>query len=337
MGDDRLEDTMHKMTLRGTPAQMGQQHGSLIGKLNIQLPPTSPEMQVLANDCEQLCLQHTPELVEEMQAFAAAANLPYDSFKQMMLTIALQQNIPSCSVVAVMPERTADGKLMVGRNYDFVYNIAWDTATTYTTYPANGHKHMGSCDIWIGREDGMNDAGLFAAMSATFVPGIAPGIPFWFIVRHILEHFTSVDEAVEWIQTIPHSQSRNYMLADANKAVVVEATVNGCYIREPEDGILVMTNHPAHPTLAAQKPFKPDDSPIRYDRLRAFPDANITLNDMQTALNDRENHVCAHSAVYGDAFGTIWSAIAYPADKRLDIAQGTGHDEGTMTYQSYTI
>ena len=51
---------------------------------------------------------------------------------------------------------------------------------------------------------------------------------------------------------------------------MVEASIEGVYVREPEDGMLVMSNHPAHPVLAAQKPFRPDDSPIRYDRLRTL-------------------------------------------------------------------
>lgn len=293
-------------------------------------------MMVFAEGCEKIVLQYTPAIVEEMHSFADAAQLSYDVLKSMMLSMPVQQNIPSCSVVAVMPERSADGKLVIGRNYDFTYGISWDSATTYTTYPADGHAHIGNSDIWIGREDGLNDAGLFVAMSATFLPGVQVGIPFWFIVRHLLEHCTTVDEALAWIQSIPHSQSRNYMLADAGKAVVVEGSIEGVYVREPEDGMLVMTNHPAHPVLAAQNPFRPDDSSIRYDRLRTLrapADSAITPDDMQAALNDREHHVCAHGTVYGQPFGTIWSVTARPEDRYLAIAQGTGDNKGTMTYR----
>jgi len=328
---------MYQLTLRGTPAQIGQQHGAIMAKVGPQLPPTNPQMMAFAEACEKIALQVTPAFVEEMRAFAEAAQLNYDTLKSMMLAMPVQQNVPSCSVVAVMPERSADGKLMIGRNYDFSYGISWDAATTFSTYPANGHAHIGNSDIWIGREDGLNDAGLFVAMSATFLPGVQAGIPFWFIVRHLLEHYTTVDEALAWIRSIPHSQSRNYMLADADKAVVVEASIEGVYIREPQDGVLVMTNHPVHPALAAKNPFRPDDSPIRYDRLRVLSGREVTLDAMQTALNDRENYVCAHGTVFDQPFGTIWSVIARPEDRHLAIAQGTGDNEGTMTYRDYAI
>ncbi|MFW5692531.1 MAG: C45 family autoproteolytic acyltransferase/hydrolase [Chloroflexota bacterium] len=328
---------MHQLTLRGTPAQMGAQHGALMAQVNVQLPPTNPQIMAFAEACEQLAVQHTPRLVAEMRAFAEAAQLSYDTLKSMMLAMPVQQNMPSCSVAAVMPERSADGKVMIGRNYDFTYGISWDAATMYTTYPAEGHAHIGNSDIWIGREDGLNDSGLFVALSATFLPGAQPGIPFWFIVRHLLENCTTVEEALAWITSIPHSQSRNYMLADPRKAVVVEASIEGLYVREPEDGILVMTNHPAHPALAAQKPFRPDDSPVRYDRLRTLSDDTVTLDSMQAALNDREHYVCAHGTVFGQPFGTIWSIIARPEDGHLAIAQGTGDNEGTMVYQDYAI
>ena len=331
---------MHQLTLRGTPTQMGEQHGAIMAKVEPQLPPTTPQMMAFAEACEKLVLQYTPAIVEEMRAFADAAQLPYDALQSMMLAMPVQQNVPSCSVVAVMPERCADGKLLVGRNYDFTYGISWDAATMYTTYPVDGHAHIGNSDIWIGREDGLNDAGLFVAISATFLPGVQAGIPFWYIVRHLLEYCTTVDEALTWIQSIPHSQSRNFMLADTAKAVVVEASVEGVYVREPEGGMLVMTNHPAHPALAARNPFRPHDSPIRYDRLRALrpsDDGGVTLDDMKAALNDRVNCVCAHGTVFDQPFGTIWSVIARPEDRHLAIAQGTGDNKGTMTYRDHEI
>jgi len=174
-------------------------------------------------------------------------------------------------------------------------------------------------------------------MSATFLPGVQPGIPFWFIVRHILENCSSVQEALAWIRSIPHSQSRNYMLADAEEALVVEASINGIHVRAPEDDVLVMTNHPVHPALANQAAFMPEDSITRYDRLRRLAEKPVTREAMQAALNDRTHHVCAHGEVFGQPFGTIWSVIAEPAAGELAIARGTGDNVGTMAYRSVSI
>ncbi len=327
---------MHEITLRGTPAQMGTQHGTITGQLGLPLPPLNPALMGLAVDCEKAALEHTPRFVEEMRAFADAANFPYEDFRAMILTIALQQSMPSCSVVAVLPERSATGQMMVGRNYDFSYELA-EGSTVYHTYPDGGYKHTGACDIWIGREDGLNERGLFVAMSATFLPGVQAGLPFWFIIRHMLEHCATVDEAAAWIESVPHSQSRNYMLADRHKALVAEAGINGVCFREAQDGVLVMTNHPALPDLRPQASFEPPDSQIRFDRLHRLPDGHVTSDDLETAMNDRASHVCAHHSFDGQMFGTIWSMIAYPAEQRLAIARGTGDNQGIMKYQDYRV
>lgn len=323
---------MHNLTLGGTPAQMGQQHGSMMAG-RVQLPPLAPAQVALADACEAAAIDHTPALVDEMRAFAEAARVPYGQFKAFMLTAPLAQTLPTCSAVAVLPARSADGCLMVGRNYDFTYFPSQQGATTYSTAPAQGYAHVGNSDIWIGREDGLNEAGLFVAMSATFLPGARAGLPFWFIVRHLLEQCASVDGAVAWIEAIPHAQSRNYMLADATQALVIEASIDGVAVREPEDGLLVMTNHPALPDLRPRAAFVPDDSPVRYDRLRALPEDGVTLDDLQAALNDREHFVCAHGEVYGQPFGTIWSMMARPAESYLAIAPGTGDNSGVMAYR----
>ena len=68
---------MNEITLRGTPAQIGAEHGAIMAQIGLQLPTPEPALLQLARDCEQTAIQHTPELVEEMRAFAAAAQVPY--------------------------------------------------------------------------------------------------------------------------------------------------------------------------------------------------------------------------------------------------------------------
>lgn len=138
---------MNEVTLRGTPAQIGAEHGAILGQIGLELPTPEPALLELARACELTAIEHTPELVEEMRAFAAAAKVPYDTLMTFVLTIPLQQTMPSCSVVAVLPERSENGKLMIGRNYDFAYDISWEAATTYRTHPESGYAHIGSSDI----------------------------------------------------------------------------------------------------------------------------------------------------------------------------------------------
>lgn len=326
---------MQELILRGTPAQMGETHGALLRSM----PPLpyDPRWSSIATQVEEQSRRYVPELVEETEALARAAGLDPEPFMAFTLCASLGQTLPSCSVVAVLPERSTTGKLIVGRNYDFDFGISWDAATTYRTYPDKGYAHIGNADIWVGREDGLNEAGLFVAMSATFLPGAKPGLPFWFVVRGALERCATVEEARAWIESVPHAQSRNYMLADREHALVIEATIDGCYVREPHDGVLAMTNHPAHPALVARNVPAPDDSQRRYARLRALDAAPVAVDDVKAALNDRPSGLCAWAKWDNATFGTIWSVVACPEDGQFALAQGTEENHGSMRWREMLV
>lgn len=106
---------MYELVLRGSPAQMGATHGALLRGL----PPLpfDSRWKALAAACEEECRRHVPEYIEETEALAAAAGVEPASFKAFTLCASLNQTLPSCSVVAILPERSATGKLIVGRNY----------------------------------------------------------------------------------------------------------------------------------------------------------------------------------------------------------------------------
>jgi hypothetical protein len=307
---------MHQIELRGSYEEMGRQQGRpLKGMI---LPPPDPKMLRFARRCEEIVGQYTPELLDEVA---------YDTLMTMILTAPFDSaEVSGCSVLAVTPERTADGHLIVGRNYDYFHDISEEPATTYRTYPEGRYASLGDCDIWVGREDGLNEAGLFAGMASTFLPGVQPGPTFWLIVRMILDRCATVDEGLELIHSVPHTGSWTYLLADrSGRAAVVEPTVKGIAVRYPEDGLLIMTNHAVCPAWAGKENFVPPDSHPRYNRLRELLGGNklIDTEDVKQAMRDHEGLVCSHGAHFPDRkFGTIWSVVGRPGERHLDIAAG---------------
>lgn len=324
---------MNQMELTGTYAEMGQLQGQSIRSMGLRFPTPDPRLVELAQACRPLLGRHAPELLEEISSLAASAGDDDLALTTLMLTAPFAQTLPACSIVAVTPQHSSDGKMWVGRNYDFTYEPAKRSATTYRTYPQGGFASLGNSDIWVGRSDGLNEAGLFIGLTATFQPGVQPGLAFWFIVRMVLDRCKSVDEALQILSSVPHAQSRNYLLADrGGRAVVVEAALDGVQVREPEDGILVTTNHNECPALKGREMFVPPDSPVRYHRLRALAGkAAVTPADIKAALGDREALVCAHGEVFGQAYGTIWSLLGSLDERQLEIAEGV--PSGSMNYQ----
>jgi hypothetical protein len=280
-----------------------------------------------AKQCEEIVGQHAPELLDEIRGLAEAAEVGYDALMTLILTVPFDpEELPACSVLAVLPERTADGRPIVGRNYDYFHDVSEEVATTYRTYPEGRYASLGDCDIWVGREDGLNEAGLFVGMASTFLPGVQPGPTFWLIVRMILDRCATVDEGLELIHNVPHTGSWTYLLADrSGKAVVVEPTVQGIELRYPEDGLLVMTNHPVCPAWAGKENFVPPDSHPRYNRLRELLGGNalVDVEAVKQALRDHQGLVCSHGEHFPDRkFGTLWSVVGCPGERQLEIAAG---------------
>lgn len=256
-----------------------------------------------------------------MHAFAQAAEVDYHALASLAITAPLTQTgFPSCSIVALTPERTSDGRPLVGRNYDMLYEFP---CTLYRTYPEQGYAHMGGCDIWFGREDGQNEAGLFVGITATMLSGYQPGLTFWFVVRMILERCATVAEGLELLQCVPHAQSRNFLLADRHGDVAaVEVTIDDVHVRRPQNGLLVVTNHVVSKELVNREAFVPPDSPIRYQRLKELLGGDWPAGPEQAkdALRDHDGLLCAHwTHMEG---GTLWSWIIRPGQRQMELAEG---------------
>jgi hypothetical protein len=314
---------MIHLDLTGTCTQIGQQYG-LAARAggDFTLPPPKPEVLPFVRQCEEILDQFAPELLEEMRALAGAAGVDYDALATLTITAPLSQTgFPSCTVFAVAPERTVDGRLIFGRNYDFIYDMP--PSVTYRTYPQRRYASLDNCDIWVGREDGLNEAGLFVGISATMLPGYQPGLTFWFVVRMVLDRCATVDEGLALIQRVPHAQSRNFLLADrSGRAVVAEAMIDGVEVREPQDGLLVITNHVASPALAAGKAFVPPDSHPRYNRVRELLGGGepVDVEMVKATLRDHEGFICAH---WPDGTGgTLWSVVGHPDERQFELAEG---------------
>lgn len=328
----------HLIQLHGTPAEMGARMGAILKQGGFQPPQAPAHQRRFAQRCEQALREHAPAQHAELEALAQALELTGESRADLFaltLTAPFAEMVPACSVVAVLPERSATGQMLVGRNYDFFYAVS-ENFMTFQTRPAEGYASVGSSDIWVGRADGLNEHGLFVALSATFLPGLQAGLAFWFIVRQALEHCRTADEALDLLMALPHAQSRNYLLADrGGTALVAEAAVDGVEVRYPEDGVLAMTNHTL--CYGGRDLFLPPDSPTRYARLRALAglDRPVEPQDLAAALNDRPSGLRAHGELNGMSFGTIWSLYGSLDGPALHLAEG--RPEGEWVYNPVSL
>jgi len=322
---------MYCVNLKGSYYEMGLYQGQLLKQAGFTLPAPEEKMVKFARQCEAVVGQYMPELVEEIHGVAEGAGIDYDTVMTLTMTAPFDpEEVPGCSIVAVMPEKTVDRQMIVGRNFDMFEDVSKEGATTFCTYPEGGYASVGNCDIWVGRWDGLNEAGLFTGSTSIHLPGprpVLPGPVGWFTGRYVLDNCATAEEALKFFKLLPRTGSGGRLIADSSgHAVVVEAGVEGYEIRYPEDGLLVVTNHAVSQRFSGKEPFVPESSRPRYNRIRTLLGrcTSINVEDVKSALSDHKGSVCAHEKdPSGRIMATIWSVVARPGDRQVKIAEGS--------------
>lgn len=192
---------------------------------------------------------------------------------------------------------------------------------------------LGGSYYGMGLEQGraLKEAGVFTATAALFLPEPKPAQPGpigWFTGRHILDRSATLEEAVEFVLSIPGTGSGGRLIADSSgKAVVMESSAGGREIRYPEDGLLILTDHAVCPAFAGKDRDSQGyaDSQARYDRLRELLNGAKAMDVamVKAAMSDHEGGVCSHREdSSGRKDSTIWSVVARPGERKVDIAEG---------------
>lgn len=316
---------MEEIRLRGGYYEMGLQYGRRLARRGFDPPPASPEKIAFAGECEEVVARHAPKLLDELRGVVDGGRLDADPVRAFALALG---EGPACSVVAISGEHTVDGRPLFGRNFDF---LEWDLPyqETYRTYPAGRLASLGCTDVMVGREDGVNEAGLAMAQTHVSGRGHEAGVLFSIAGRIILDRCRSVPEAVALLREVPHVRANNWLLADAGGNIaVVEACPGGVAATYASDGFVVATNHFRSPEMAAHESVadRPADSEPRACTLRAWWDARegpVSAADLRAVLSGHgEDGVCVHRTDLTEPLSTLRSLVMYPGERRAEVATG---------------
>ena len=259
---------------------------------------------------------HAP-LWEEIAAFADALDLPPE--RGLFLRAA---TIPQgCSVVAW---RTSDGRVLVGRNYDFY--VQMPTRHLLRTTVAGSFAHVGMNGGLVGgRYDGVNECGLFIGLHkvmADRAPQYAPGVPYHLMPRLALDLCATTSETISLFHETPQLAPFNYTVADKRGDL---ARIE-CYPGLPlgvqrSDSVMATTNHYDSAALIPTIGLRPTAA----SRTREATLRNAVAHErgdpwVQTAqaLRDHTAPLCCHKE-----FGTtLWSGVFDLTNERVAYAFG---------------
>lgn len=229
-----------------------------------------------------------------------------------------------CTSFAVWDHKSADGKLLVGRNFDFYSGdeFAKNKIVQFTN-PSTGHKF--ATVTWagfIGACSGMNDQGLTVTINAakSSIPTDA-ATPIALLAREILQYASNIKEAIAIAEKRKVFVSESILIGSAadNKSVSIEKSPEKMDVYEvPNSNQIICPNHYQGPlyvndlvninniieSSSLYRSIRLKQLLGRYDTLNYTEAAAILRN--QKGLNDKNigltnekglNQLLAHHAV----------------------------------------
>lgn len=154
-----------------------------------------------------------------------------------------------CSSFAAWGEKTEDGGLIIGRNFDFYAGDAFAKEKIIAFIsPTEGHKFMSV--TWggmIGVLSGMNEHGLTVTINAgkSKIPLIAK-TPISILNREILQYASTIDEAIAIAKKRKVFVSESILIGSAKdkKAVIIEVSPKNFGVYEvTNSNQLICSNH----------------------------------------------------------------------------------------------
>lgn len=193
-----------------------------------------------------------------------------------------------CSSFAAWNEKTEDGNLILGRNFDFYVNDAFaENKIVAFINPKEGYKFM--MVTWpgmVGAVSGMNQVGLTVTINASKskIPLIAK-TPISILTREILQHAKNIDEAISIAKKRKVFVSESIMVGSANdnKAILIEVSPTKMDVYDvPNSDQLICSNHFQGDVFASdkrnQKQIMNSHSEYRFERMEELLAENPKVN-----------------------------------------------------------
>lgn len=210
-----------------------------------------------------------------------------------------------CTSFAAWDEKTEDGQLLIGRNFDFYAGdkFAEDKVVSFIN-PDEGYKFMSiSWSGFIGVVSGMNEKGLTVTLNAgkSKIPLVAK-TPISIVTREILQYASTIDEAIAIAKKREVFVSEAIMVGSAidQKALLIEVSPKNFGVYEVENSDeLICSNHFQSDAYKKdrrnKKTIQNSHSQYRYDRMqqllkekdRMTPEKAVSVLRNKDGINDK--------------------------------------------------
>lgn len=193
-----------------------------------------------------------------------------------------------CTSFAAWDDKTDDGQLLIGRNFDFYAGDAFaENKIVAFINPDEGYKFMSvTWGGFIGVVSGMNEKGLTVTINAgkSKIPLVAK-TPISIVTREILQYASTIDEAIAIAKKREVFVSESIMVGSAvdKKAVLIEVSPKKFGVYDVENSNqLICSNHfqseVYNKDRRNQKTIEESHSEYRYERMSELLSEENKLN-----------------------------------------------------------
>lgn len=243
---------------------------------------------------------------------------------------------PTCSGFYACGEATKDGKLLIGRNFDFFGRGVWNANNAIIVmHPERGQRFcwVGALGVSAGGQ-GFNESGLVVGLHTKFTRDLCTkGQPLFKIVHDVLAQCTTLDEAIARITARPRICGLSLFVSDtrARTAAACGFSARHVEVVRPENGGLVRTNHY---TTAEMKGLEVAPHPWRANSYGRFQRVTellserrgiLTVEDVPLILSDCVDPFERRRRVTGSIVAganNAQSMVMSPDDDALWLANG---------------
>ena len=255
----------------------------------------------------------SPEYVSAMNGIAessnrdileiAMLNLRYELLYYALGKIYMDESVDGCTSFALLPEASQNNHVVMGQNWDWIPDVDCVLVTSTDT---DGLRRTSFTEAGIfAGKPGMNSEGVGLAvngMCSTSDNWARFQKPFHLRCHEILRSRT-MDDALDVLTGSPRSCTANFIIGDASHgAVDIELAPDNLRSIDPDNGVLVHTNHFVNPDkIDATEPPNPRRHLSEFRQVRMETLLNeqkpLDVKRIQEILKDHENHpqsLCRH-------------------------------------------
>ncbi|MBI4140701.1 hypothetical protein HY485_02575 [Candidatus Woesearchaeota archaeon] len=326
---------MPELVFRGTPHQIGEEHGECLRREIQQTFEVYKELWKLSD--EQICgevkkyavmvFKYLPHLDEEIEGIACGARVPVEQIYAINARTELLKDAAmiECTSLGITAECSQWGNVVLAQNWDWLNSVK-GLARIVELVPAGKPRIKTLIEPGMVAKIGLNDAGVGVCLNYLDTPVdlLREGVPVHVVVRAVLES-ASVQDSFRKVLKFRRSACAHYLIGSADNTVIsLEATPDEISQLACKE-IVTHTNSYSHhhEVCPRQQLFEK----ALHDR--GYPVKKVSFGDITSALDAQG--VCFPQKETKGSVDTLATIIMNLNQKQM-LVRDSGEKEFVMHY-----